>query len=99
MAENRRGSKEQNRMRSNSPSCRVKVSAVLTLNMDYKRLAKNIGSISVSGEVLTGEALVKYLKLMPPEEKESMLDDIALLKALAIQERLEQEQINERVTE
>jgi hypothetical protein len=37
--------------------------------------------------VLTGTALVKYLNMMPPGDKESMLDDLALLRAWAMLER------------
>jgi hypothetical protein len=52
-----------------------------------QELASRIGSVCVSGEVLTGEALLKYLNLMPPKDKESMLDDLALLQSWAMLER------------
>ena len=55
--------------------------------MSDQELATHIGSICVSGEVLTGTALVKYLNLMPPRDKESMLDDLALLRSWAMLER------------
>ena len=55
--------------------------------MSDQELADRIGSVCVSGESLTGEALVKYLNLMPPKDKESMLDDLALLQSWAMLER------------
>lgn len=52
-----------------------------------KQLAERLGSVCVSGDVLTGDALVKYLNQMPACDKESMLEDLALLKAWAIMEK------------
>lgn len=51
--------------------------------MNNQELAKQLGGVCVSGEVLTGEALVKYLDAMPS----SMLDDLLLLHALLIIEK------------
>ena len=52
-----------------------------------KQLAERLGSVCVSGDVLTGDSLVKYLNQMPAGDKESMLEDLALLKAWAIMEK------------
>jgi len=52
-----------------------------------KQLSERLGSVCVSGDVLTGAALVKYLNQMPTGDKESMLEDLALLKAWAIMEK------------
>ena len=59
----------------------------MSRTMNDEELAKQLGSVCVSGDVLTGEALVKYLNLMPPGDKASMLDDLALLRAWAIMEK------------
>ena len=62
-----------------------------------KQLAERLGSVCVSGDVLTGDSLVKYLNQMPAPDKESMLEDLALLKAMAIMEKNVPDE-SERVT-
>ena len=56
--------------------------------MNDQELAAHLGSVCVSGDVLTGEALVKYLNMMPSGDKMSMLDDLALLRSWAIMEKM-----------
>ena len=66
----------------------------MSRTMNDEELAKQLGSVCVSGDVLSGDALVKYLNLMPQADKESMLDDLALLRAWAIMERTVTESSN-----
>lgn len=51
--------------------------------MSDQELAQQIGSMSVGGEVLTGEALVRYLNLMSSGDKVSMIADLSLLRMLS----------------
>ncbi len=48
----------------------------------FLELSLKLGNMSVSGRIIEGDELAKYLQRMPPEDLKSLLQDIALVEHL-----------------